>query len=77
MLDSRAFVELKLKLYEASIADYDERLKLQPGRAASLYGRGLAKRANGNPVGGDADIEAALKASPEIAKDFEKWGVTP
>jgi len=37
----------------------------------------LAKRANGNPVGGDADIEAALKASPEIAKDFEKWGVTP
>jgi tetratricopeptide (TPR) repeat protein len=77
MLDSRAFAELKLKLYDASIADYDEALKLRPTQAASLYGRGLAKRANGNPVGGDADIKAALEAYADIAKDFEKWGMTP
>ena len=77
MLDSRAFTELKLKLYDAAIADYDEALKLQPKMTASLYGRGLAKRANGNPVGGGADIEAAVKAYPDITKSFEKWGLTP
>jgi len=77
MLDSRAFTELKLKLYDAAIADYDDVLKLATNKEESLYGRGLAKRATGDKPGGDADIEAALKSRCDVPKDFEKWGVTP
>ena len=69
MLDSRAFTELKLKLYDAAIADYDDVLKLAPNKEESLYGRGLAKRATGDKPGGDADIEAALKIRSDVPKD--------
>jgi tetratricopeptide (TPR) repeat protein len=72
-----AFTELKLKLFDAAIADYNDVLKLKPNKEEALYGRGLAKRAAGDKAGGDADIEAALKIRPDVPKDFERWGVTP
>ena len=58
----------------ASIADYSQALKLMPKKSASLYGRGLARRANGDKEGGDADVEAALKVNPDIPKSFAEWG---
>jgi hypothetical protein len=39
------------------------------------YGRGLAKRLNGDKAGGDADITAAKRIDPEIVKKYEGYGL--
>jgi tetratricopeptide (TPR) repeat protein len=68
--DARAFVHLKGKAFSAAIDDYNSALKLNPKLAASLYGRGQAKRSSGDVSGGDADIAAALAIDPKISERF-------
>jgi len=76
-LDSKGFVLLRLKRYSESISAYDASLAITPERPASLYGRGLAKRAIGDVAGGDHDISAARDASKGIADTFASYGVQP
>lgn len=45
--------------YERAIDDYSEAIKLEPAFARAYYNRGLARRANGDSAGGDADIAMA------------------
>lgn len=76
ILDSRAFILLRLGRLDEAIADYDKALasSMQP---TSLYGRGVAYMRRGDKTKGEADMAAAAKADPTIAASFAKWGVTP
>ncbi|QJU58717.1 DUF3857 domain-containing protein [Sphingomonas sp. AP4-R1] len=77
ILDSRAFVLLRLGRIDEAIADYDKAIAQTPGRAASLYGRGVAWARKGDKAKSDADIAAALKSSPKVREEFASYGVTP
>src|SRR5205823_6178100 len=46
-LDSRGLVRLRMGDWDRAVAAYDEAVKLEPRRAWSLYGRGVAKRHKG------------------------------
>ena len=55
---------------DASIADFDAALALNPGLANALYGRGIAKRRKGDLAGADADLGAAKAIHPGVAQEF-------
>jgi tetratricopeptide (TPR) repeat protein len=74
-LDSRGFIYLKLGLLSRAIADYDAALKRDKNKATSLYGRGKAKLRNGDTAGGNADMASAKSVQPDIADEFEEYGV--
>jgi tetratricopeptide (TPR) repeat protein len=76
ILDSRAFVLLRLKRDDEAVAGYGAALALQPDLAQSLYGRSLAERRTGHPVDADRDVKAALTADPKVADEFKGYGVT-
>ncbi len=77
VLDSRAFVELRLGQYDAAIADYDAALALVPTMGPSLYGRGIAKLRKGMKTEGNADLDAARKLYAGVDDEFKGYGVTP
>jgi tetratricopeptide (TPR) repeat protein len=74
-LDSRAFAYLKANQLDSAIADYDEALRLEPRKIASLYGRGMAKRKKGEIAEGDADIAMARTLKPDVATEFARYGL--
>lgn len=74
-LDSKGFVLLQMARYREAIGTYDDALRIRPNVAASLYGRGVAKRRAGDTQGGDADLRAARKIDASIAGKFAKYGV--
>jgi hypothetical protein len=49
-----------------AVADFDRALELRPGLAWTLFGRGLAKIRLGAEALGEADLDAARKAQPDI-----------
>lgn len=69
ILDSRAFVYLKMRNYSAAITGYRVALKRNPKQASSLYGLGLAEKVMGEP-GADGDFSAAAKIDPKAAEGF-------
>jgi tetratricopeptide (TPR) repeat protein len=73
-LGNRGLAYLKLKKLDLALTDYDASLQANPN-ASALYGRGIAKRLRGDKAGADADIAAAEQISPDIAEDFERYGV--
>jgi tetratricopeptide (TPR) repeat protein len=73
--DSRAFVYLKMDKLEGAIADYNIALGLNPSFAASLYGRGVAKLKKGDNDSGNSDIESAKRIQPDIADEFQHYGI--
>ncbi|MCC6778657.1 MAG: tetratricopeptide repeat protein [Hyphomicrobiales bacterium] len=75
VFDSRGLVHLKLKDFDAAIADYDAALRFDPTLAAALFGRGLARQGKGDRGGGDIDIAAARAIDPTIARQFDRYGV--
>ncbi|MFT4075254.1 MAG: tetratricopeptide repeat protein [Asticcacaulis sp.] len=77
ILDSRAFVKLRLGQYDAAIADYDAALAIEPKQADSLYGRGIAKRRKGDIAGSDADLKAARDIYAGMDKIFADYGIYP
>ena len=72
---NRGVVRLKLEDYAAAIADFDAALKNDPHAARALYGRGIARKKTGDLKGGDADVAAAIAVWPDIAGDFDRWGL--
>jgi tetratricopeptide (TPR) repeat protein len=76
ILDSRAFVLLRLKRDDEAAAGYGAALALRPDLAQSLYGRSLAERRAGHAADADRDLKAALTADPKIADEFKGYGVT-
>ena len=73
-LDSRGFVQLRRGKFKEAIADYDRALAVSPTQTASLFGRGIARLRSGD-LQGQADLDAAIQLTPDIAKQFEGYGV--
>jgi hypothetical protein len=50
-------------------------LKVDPRMALSLYGRGLAKRKQGDASGAESDIAAAKAINAGVADEFRHFGI--
>jgi tetratricopeptide (TPR) repeat protein len=74
---NRGVVRLKLKDYDAAIADFDASLSHDPHLARALYGRGIARSKTGDAKGGEADLAAAISIWADIAGEFARWGLDP
>jgi tetratricopeptide (TPR) repeat protein len=70
ILDSIGFVYLKMKSYPAAVENYEAALKISPKLASSLYGLGLAERAEGNQTQGSEYIAASETIDPRISSEF-------
>src|SRR5882672_7745009 len=73
-LDSRAFIFLKMTLFDAAVSDYDAALRIEPNVAFALYGRGLARIKN-EDAAGENDIEAAKAIQADIAEEYARYGI--
>ena len=69
--DSRGLVHLKRGSFKDAVIDYDTALGINPNH----YGRGLAKRRNGDSAGGDRDIDAAKDIQSDIVDEFFWYAV--
>lgn len=76
IMDSKAFVLLRLGRNDEAIALFDKVLAKSPKMAASLYGRAVARAHKGDKGRAQADRDAALKFNPDVQKQFEGYGVT-
>ena len=76
-LDTKGLVLLQMGRHRESIAAYNTALKIRPGMAVSLFGRGIAKRRAGDNAGAEADLKAARRDYPTIDLDFAGFGATP
>lgn len=76
-MDSRGFVYLRLNRLDDAIADYDAALNLDPKKAYSLYGRGVAELQKGNTTARNTDIAAAKSRQANVAEEFAKYGIKP
>jgi hypothetical protein len=59
------------------MADFNNALRIDPKKASSLFGRGVAKRRMGDTAGGDADIAAAKVLSADVTDGMAAAGVRP
>jgi predicted aspartyl protease len=75
VLDSRAFALYQQGRYAEALAAYDQVLALDAKSAPSLFMRGLAKGMLGDAPGKEADIEAANKTMPGVARSFEQYDI--
>jgi len=73
--DSRGLVYLKLGQYDMAIEDYSSALRLEPGMASALYGRGMARLKKGERAAGEADIATAKALKATIITDFSRYGI--
>jgi tetratricopeptide (TPR) repeat protein len=78
-LATRGFVYLRMGRYKDAIADYGKVLA-DPHtgawfRASALFGRGYAQNKLGDVGKGQADMAAALKLMPKVARSFADGGV--
>jgi tetratricopeptide (TPR) repeat protein len=77
ILDSRAFVKLRMGQYEAAIADEDAALSHAPDLPAALYTRGIARLRKGDREAGERDLAAARRLVYDIDARYRDYGVTP
>jgi len=71
--DTRGFIYLKMGEPAKALAAYNAALDIDPNRALSLYGRGLAKIRMGDVAAGRGDQAAAATINPEVADDFAMY----
>jgi tetratricopeptide (TPR) repeat protein len=62
--------------YSEALAAYDQVLTLKPRSAPSLLMRGYTRGMLGDSRGKDADIAAAIKAMPGIARSFQQYDIS-
>jgi len=75
--DSRGNAHLHMGKLDDAIGDYDNALKLDPTNWKPLYGRGVAKIRKSDTVGGQIDIDAAVKLHADAAAEERKLGISP
>ncbi len=75
VLDSRAFVLLRLGRFDEAIAAYDKALAKRPDLPQSLYGRAVAWARKGDMARSQADAEAAIKLDAYVKSEFDGYGV--
>jgi hypothetical protein len=59
---------------EKAIADFSAAIRIEPGRAFSLYGRGMARLMAGDAAGQN-EMEAAIMLQRDIGEEFRKRSV--
>jgi tetratricopeptide (TPR) repeat protein len=70
VLDSQAFVLLRLGRNQAALDAYTAALKIQPKLAMSLRGRSIAEERLGMSAAAAADVAAARMSDPQIDQHF-------
>lgn len=76
-LDSRGMVELRMRRFSASEADYTASLVADPIQPSAYFGRGLARLWLDLPAAGTADILQARRLDPDIDSMFVTLGILP
>ncbi len=76
IIDSRAFVLLRLGRYDDAIAGYDAALAKEPMLVASLFGRGVAWAHKGDKAKAAADFAKAEENDPNVKARFAVYGVS-
>jgi tetratricopeptide (TPR) repeat protein len=77
ILDSRAFVLLRLGRLDDAIAGYDKALLKAANLPTANFGRAIAWSRKGDQAKADADFSEARKLRPLIDEEFARYGVTP
>lgn len=75
ILDSRAFVLLRLGRDEEALVEYDAALNTRASAAASLLGRSIAERRTGRIEAADRDRTAAIHKEKNVVEWFRLYGV--
>jgi tetratricopeptide (TPR) repeat protein len=60
---------------DKSVSEFNEAIALDPNALWSLYGRGLAKVAQGDPSGAEGDLAASRKFDPHIDERARRMGL--
>ncbi|HEY3730510.1 MAG TPA: aspartyl protease family protein [Steroidobacteraceae bacterium] len=76
VLNSRAWVRLRLGQPDKALTDFNAAIILVPTEAWSLYGRGVAEIRKGSTEAGRADIAAALALRPGLEQEAKKYGLS-
>jgi tetratricopeptide (TPR) repeat protein len=77
ILDSRAFVRLRLGQLDGALADADAAIAIAPRLPAALYVRGIVRLRRGEREAGERDLAAARRLSFDIDSTYRRYGVTP
>ncbi|MFN3389551.1 MAG: tetratricopeptide repeat protein [Allosphingosinicella sp.] len=77
ILDSRAFVNLRLGRLDAAIADANAAIEINPHFPQALYVRGLALLRRGDREAGERDLAAARRLMFDIDAEYRGYGVAP
>jgi tetratricopeptide (TPR) repeat protein len=77
ILDSRAFVKLRLGQIDGAIADASAALAIEPLMPAPLYVRGLARLRKGEREAGERDLAAARALVFDIDATYRAYGIAP
>ena len=75
ILDSRAFVNLRLGRLDAAIADANAAIEISPHFPQALYVRGLALLRRGDREAGERDLAAARRLMFDIDAEYRGYGV--
>lgn len=75
-LDSRAMVYFRLNRPDEALGDLNAALDAAPELPASLYLRGVIRKAKGDAAAA-GDLAAARMLSPRIDARYGKWGIKP
>ncbi len=73
--DSHGAMNLALGENGKAWQSYELAVRLDEKAASALYGRGLAWERYGNPEKAREDKAAALAIDPDVAKDYEGYGI--
>jgi tetratricopeptide (TPR) repeat protein len=74
-LDSRGMVHLKLRQYDRAFKDYSDAIAINAKAASALYGRGYARKQQGDNADAMADMAAAKEIQPDVEQTYAKYGI--
>ena len=73
--EGRGFTYLRMEQFDRAILDFNAALKVNPGLASALYGRGMAKLKKGETESAAADMAAAAAMQANVANEVAGYGV--
>lgn len=76
-LGNRGLAYLRLGRYDRAMSDFDETMKIDPGDALALYGRGVARLKRGERALGMADIAAAKQMRATVEDEARGLAIVP
>jgi tetratricopeptide (TPR) repeat protein/transglutaminase-like putative cysteine protease len=76
-LDSRAMVYYRMNRYDEAMADLAAAIEASGGQMGSVYLRGIVRQKLGKDQDAAADFALVKLVSPNVPKDYAKFGVKP